>query len=144
MRVSPTPARISLGLLALLLLAPLFALNYQAQHRLNDLKTSGAISIAKISSLDCGNHGHVYYSFSLKNRTFGGDGNLLSCNQTNIGATLPVVYSVHDPTNSELNLDDRQQDLSDRYLMLLVLAGMISVGIYIATRVDGTVSRGGR
>jgi hypothetical protein len=143
MKVSPTPARIMLSLLALMLLGPLFALTYQSQQKLEELKESGADAIATISGLDCQNHGHVYYRFVLSDKTFGGDGYLLNCQEAKVGSSLPVIYSKRDPRNSEPSLDDRQHDLTGRYIMLLGLSCMIAVGIYVATRTNDAVASSG-
>ena len=121
-----------------MLLGPLFALTYQSQQELEELKDSGTNAIATISGLDCRNHGHVYYRLVLSNKTFGGDGYLLNCQETKVGSSLPVIYSKRDPKNSKPSLEARQHDLSGRYIMLLVLSCMIAVGIYMATRASDT------
>ena len=134
MRVSATPARVTLSLLALMLLGPLFALAHHSQSNLNELKESGIEAIATISGLDCQNHGRVFYRLVLMHKTFGGEGYLLNCREAKVGASLAVIYSSRHPGISSPSLEAWQDDISARYKMLLALSCMIAVGIYISTR----------
>jgi len=136
-KVSATPARIALGLLAAGILIPLFALNYRSQVRLDELKSSGASTIAKITHKQCSNHGQVNFAYSVGARDFRGYGSCAhSCKDARAGDPVPVIYARHDPRNSEcLGLAERQQIIAGNFYMLLVIAGALAVVIFVVTQV---------
>jgi hypothetical protein len=137
-KVSATPARIALGLLAAAALVPLFALNYRSHIQLDELKRSGVSAIARVTHKQCSNHGQVNYAFSVGDRTFRGYGSCShSCKDARIGDPVPVTYARHRPRNSEcLVLSERQQIIGGNFYMLLVIAGALAVVIFVITRVD--------
>ncbi len=137
-KVSATPARIALGLLALALLGPFFALNYRGQVRLNELKNFGIATTARITHKQCFNHGQISYAFSVGNRKFRGYGSCPpSCKDAQLGDLVGVTYAPKDPGNSQcISLTEREQIIGSNYYMLLVLAGALAVVIYAVTRVD--------
>ena len=137
-KASAAPARIALGLLAAAILAPLLALNYRSQTRLDELKSSGASATAKITNKQCSSHGKINYAFSVGDRTFRGYGRCSnSCKDMLVGDSIPVIYARNHPSNSEcIDLADRQRIISGNFYALLLLAGTLAIVIFIVTRVS--------
>jgi hypothetical protein len=139
-KVSAAPARIALAFLAIALISPFLALNYQSQVRLNDLQNSGIAINANVTNKNCRDHGQVGYAFVVDGRKFGGYGScLLSCDSAKVGDPVAVTYFAKDPNNSECQgLLYKQQSITNNFYALLAIAGFFAVLIYRVTQASST------
>ncbi|MTW12905.1 hypothetical protein GM658_20060 [Pseudoduganella eburnea] len=143
---SPTSGRIVLGVLAAMLVTPLFALNYREQVQLDELEANAVVVTAQLNGKECQNHGKVHYRYVAENRTLRGQGSCpLNCNAASIGDPIQVTYSHAKPSHSECeDFLKLQANINGAYFCLLFISIVLAVAILRVTSNDNLQVRDGR
>jgi hypothetical protein len=89
-----------LGIVAAALLAPLWALAYRDESRLEDLRDHGVVVTGQVVEKRCDNHGEVFYRYDAAGRRLGGQGFDTNCDALSQGSPIQVTYSRLTPANS--------------------------------------------
>jgi hypothetical protein len=138
--VSPTPARMALGLLAALLVGTFAALNYRSHSRLIEIQNSGIEAMGRISATQCANHGQMTYRFTVGDKLFSGVGACLHpCSAVRVGTPVKVLYARADPGNSAcISLTSRADKVVGNYVSLLLVSVVLGVVIVRVTSVKSS------
>jgi hypothetical protein len=68
------------------------------------LKNNGALVEGTISTVDCGNHGRIYFDYVVTGRQFSGSENAsaggIDCQNVKVGMLIPVYYDTANPQNA--------------------------------------------
>ena len=137
-KISSTPARVVLGMLALAV-AGIFAFPaYRSQLNVGELFTDGEQITGVISGKNCANHGQVNYSFLVNRTRHVGSGSscVPSCADARVGGAIFVTYAKKNSGNSECgSLKSAASRSGGHILGLLFVSVILGVAIVRVTRV---------
>jgi len=91
------------------------------------LKENGVHTTGVIRSVDCENHGHIYYDYQVGSRSFQKSASSLDaglkCGPQNVGSTVSVSYVSSDPEISILGFKD------SNFSYVIVMTVLMMLGI---------------
>ncbi|MET3107781.1 hypothetical protein AAKU67_002044 [Oxalobacteraceae bacterium GrIS 2.11] len=95
------------------------------------LKENGVHATAVIRSVDCENHGHIFYDYQVGARTFQKEADSLDaglkCGPQNVGSTVPISYVSSDPDISIIGFPGSNFS----YAIVMTVLMMIGIPVLI-------------
>ena len=137
MRASSLTGRLVLGSFLVFLAGIVTLINYSRQRDLFELVREGARAQARVSGLNCGNHGEIFYAFQAETKTFVGSGHNcgLPCSTSSLGESLEIVYAPKNPNNSQCSLDSYRNAILTAYAFIFGAVVWLAVAICRITKV---------